>query len=89
MRWRGASVRLVEGKNSRCKMFWVGNDKNMGVVGILLAEKWMEAVFDVTRVSDRIIFIKLVIREDFNGQTKKNTDGMRELMGAEDLEDVI
>ena len=29
-------------------------------VGILLAEKWVKAVFDATHVSDKIMFIKLV-----------------------------
>ena len=89
VRWRGESARFVEGKDSRCKMFRVENDKNMGAIVILLAEKWVEAVFDVKHVSDRIMFIKLGVCEDFNGHTRKNADGMRELMGAEDLEDVI
>ena len=40
-RWRGASARLVVGKDSRYKLLWVGNDKNMGGAGILLAEKWV------------------------------------------------
>ena len=33
----------------------------MGGVGILLAEKWVEAIFDAKRVSDRIMLIKLVV----------------------------
>ena len=33
----------------------------MGGVGISLAEKWVEAIFDVKRVSDRIVLIKLVV----------------------------
>ena len=32
----------------------------MDDVGILLAEKWVKAVFDATHVSDKIMFIKLV-----------------------------
>ena len=32
VRWRGASAGLVEGKDSRYKLFWVGNDKAMGSV---------------------------------------------------------
>ena len=59
--WRGASARLVEGKDSRFKLFWVGNDKGMGGVGILLAEKWVEAIFDIKHVSDRIMLIKRVV----------------------------
>ena len=46
-RWRGASARLIEGKNSRCKFFWVGNDKGTGGVGILVAEKWIDKIFDI------------------------------------------
>ena len=41
-------------------MFRVGNDKEMVNVGTLLVEKWVEAVFDVKSVLDRIMFIKLV-----------------------------
>ena len=40
VRWRGASARLVEGKDSRYKMFWEGNGKGMSDVWILLAEKF-------------------------------------------------
>ena len=61
VRWRGASARLVKGKGSRYKLFWEVNDKDMGSVRILLAGKWMEAIFDVKRVSDRIMLIKLVV----------------------------
>ena len=44
-------------------MFWVGTDKGVGGAGILMAEKWVEVVFDVKRVSDRIMLIKLFIGE--------------------------
>ena len=63
VRWRAASARLVEEKDSRFKMFSVGNDKGMVKVGILLAEMWVEANFDVKCVSDRIILIKLNVRK--------------------------
>ena len=33
----------------------------MGGVGIILAEKWLEAIFDVKRVSDSIMLIKLFV----------------------------
>ena len=55
VRWWGASARLVEVNDSRYKMFWVGNDKGMDGFRILLAEKWMEADFDVKCVSDRMM----------------------------------
>ena len=53
VRWRDASARLVKGKDSRYKMFWVGNDKGMGGIEILLAEKWVKAIFDIKHVSDK------------------------------------
>ena len=39
------------------KLFWSGNDKGTGGVGVLLAEEWWEKVFEVVRVSDRIILV--------------------------------
>ena len=40
--------------------FWSGNDKGQGCEGFLLAEKWIEKVFNVQLFSDRIIFIRLI-----------------------------
>ena len=60
-RWRDVSARLIKGKDSIFKLFWVGNGKDMGGVGNLLAEKWVEAIFDVKDVSDRIMLVKLVV----------------------------
>ena len=63
IRWRGEYK--FEGKDSRCKIFWVGNENGTGGVGILSSEEWIEKVFDikVTRISDsdRIMMIKLAI----------------------------
>ena len=46
-------------------LLWVGNDKCMGGVGILLAEKWLVALFGVKHISDRIMLmlIKLVLEK--------------------------
>ena len=54
-------VQQIVGKDSRFKLFWSGNDKGTGCVGILLAEEWWENVFEVVRVSDRIILIRMTI----------------------------
>ena len=48
---------MIEGKSTRYKLFWMGNDKGTGGVGIFLSEKWVDKVIDVNRVSDRIINI--------------------------------
>ena len=63
VRWRGASARFITGQDDRYKFFWVGNNAGTGGVGILLAEKWIKKVFDVNRVSDRILLFKLLVAE--------------------------
>ena len=51
------------GKDSRYKFFWVGNNQGTSGVGVLLAEKWVDKVYDIKRVSDRIMMIKLLVGE--------------------------
>ena len=60
-RWRSAFARMIEGKDLRYKIFWVGNEKCRGGVGIFLFEEWIEKVFDINKVSDRIVMIKVAI----------------------------
>ena len=64
VRWRGESARLIEGKDTIYKLFWAGNDHGSNGVGIFLAEIWTEKVFDIRRVSDRIMLIKLILGEE-------------------------
>ncbi|KAK3888624.1 hypothetical protein Pcinc_007349 [Petrolisthes cinctipes] len=54
---------MIEGKSERYKLFWIGNDKGTGGVGIFLAEKWVDKGIEVNRVSDRIIQMKLMAGE--------------------------
>ena len=54
---------MIAGKNSKYKLFWNGNESGTGGVGILLAKKWIEKVSEVTRVSDRILLLKVLIGE--------------------------
>ena len=44
-----------------CHTFWSGNSEGTNRVGILLAKKWTDKVFEVQRPSDRIILLKLII----------------------------
>ena len=60
-RWKMEGVKQIVGKDSRYKLFWSGNDNATGGVGVLLAEEWWEKVFEVFRVSDRIILIRMTI----------------------------
>ena len=58
--WK-TNLKLIAGKDSRYKYFGCGNDEGTLGVGILLTEKWWEKVFEVIRISDRIILIRMVI----------------------------
>ena len=68
-KWKGvlcpsqshSQVRWLKGKDSAYKVFWSGNSEGTNGVGILLAKKWTDKVFEVQRPSDRIILLKLII----------------------------
>ena len=64
-RWAGGlaanQTRLLKGRNTRYKFFWSGNSQGLGGAGILLAECWIEKVFEVQRISDRIILMRLIL----------------------------
>ena len=64
VRWRGASARMIVGKDSRYKVFWIGSENGGGGVGIVLAEEWVEKVYDICRISDRLMMIKLAIENN-------------------------
>ena len=61
VRWRDASARLITGKNSEYKMYWVRNNLNLGGVGILVSGKWIDKIFEAKRVNDRLLKINLLI----------------------------
>ena len=39
VRWRGASARIITGKDCEYKMFWVGSKTGVGGVGLLIRRK--------------------------------------------------
>ena len=61
VRWRGASARLITGRDSKYKMFWVGNNFGLGGVRIVVARNWIDKIFDVKRVNNRLMIINLLI----------------------------
>ena len=62
-RWAGSTLasqsRQIQGKNSTYKFFWCGNSSGLGGAGVLIAEKWVDKVVGVERISDRIILIRV------------------------------
>ena len=59
--WRGASAPMIVGRDSRYKVFWICSENGNGGVSILLAEEWVEKVYDICRISHRLMMIKLAI----------------------------
>ena len=60
-RYCGGNCCTIKGKDTRYKLCWSGNDKGTAGVGVFVAEEWIEKVFEVQRVSDRIILVKLIV----------------------------
>ena len=64
-RWAGGTEsnqsRILKDKNSAYKFYWCGNKSGLGGAGFLLAEKWTHNVFEVHRVSNRILLLRLVL----------------------------
>ena len=61
VRWHGASPHMIVAKESRHKVFWIGSENGNGGVGILLIEEWVEKVYDICRISECLMMIKLAI----------------------------
>ena len=59
-----ASARMIVGKDFCYKVFWIGIENGNGGVGILLAEEWVEKVYDICRISDHLMMIKLAIENN-------------------------
>ena len=60
-RYRGGNCRTIKGKDTRYKLYCSGNDKGTAGVEVLVAEGRIEKVFEVQKVSDGIILVKLIV----------------------------
>ena len=52
---------MISGKAGEYKLFHTGNEKGLGGVGSFLAKRWEDKVIDVSRVSDSMIAIKVLV----------------------------
>ena len=59
-KWKGSKARNIGGG---CKLFYNGDDGRKNEIGILVREKLAESVLEVKRVSDRLIAMKLEVKE--------------------------
>jgi hypothetical protein len=61
-RWKGGSAKMLEGREgARYKFFWSGSEEGVSGVGILVAERWIESVIEVRRVSQRLLVVRVAI----------------------------
>ena len=59
VRWKGASAKIVTGKDTEYKFIW--SESSTGVGGVLVSRDWVDEIVEVNRVNDRLIFLKLLI----------------------------
>ena len=60
-RRKGGSARWLGSHGMRYKLFWKGKEDGNAGVGILVAEKWVENIVSIDRISERILIVKLLI----------------------------
>src|SRR3989442_13308561 len=59
-RWRGEGNKWLGAKGKRYKFFWKGKDGLAGV-GVLVAEKWVERLIEVKKMSERMMLLRVSI----------------------------
>uniref|UniRef100_UPI00358F58A9 craniofacial development protein 2-like n=1 Tax=Myxine glutinosa TaxID=7769 RepID=UPI00358F58A9 len=61
-RWKGSGVRMVKGRlGQKYKFVWQGCPEGVNGVGVLFSEEFVDSVVSVTRVSDRLMMVKMMI----------------------------
>lgn len=60
-RWRGGSTRTLGVDGARYKVFWMGCERGLAGVGVMVAEKWIEHVVEVKRVSERLLLLRVAV----------------------------
>ena len=56
-RWRGEGARRMEAY----KLFWMGSEKGIHGVGMLVADRWIEKVLEVKRVNERVMVVRVIM----------------------------
>jgi hypothetical protein len=60
-RWKGMGTRLIGRHDAKYKIYWKGGKESTAGVAILVAEWLVNKVVQVTRVSERMMMVKMVI----------------------------
>lgn len=53
---------MGSGKAVDYKLFQIGNEKDLGGVGVFLAKKWVHKVIDISSVRDEMIAINVLVQ---------------------------
>ena len=61
VRWRGGSARTLGVVGAQYKFYWMGCDKGLGGVGVMVHEKWIEHIVQVRRLSERLLVVRLAV----------------------------
>ena len=60
-KWRGEANKWLGEEGKRYKFFWKGCKGGSAGVGVLVAEKWVENVIEVKKLSERILLVRVSI----------------------------
>ena len=60
-KWKGQGARFLEGDGVRYKFFWAGCKEGTAGVGIMIAEKWIDKVVEVKRISARLMMLRITV----------------------------
>ena len=60
-RWRGKTTTPLGEEGRLYKFFYQGGKKKAAGVGVLVAEKWIDKVIEVKRVSERILVLRVAV----------------------------
>ena len=61
-RWKGEGTRMLRSKTGgKYKLFWKGCSEGVSGMGVIVSEKFIVKVVEVTRVSEGLIMVKLIV----------------------------
>ena len=61
-RWKGEGTRILRTKTGgKYKLFWKGCSEGVSGVGVIVSEEFIDKVVEVTRVSERLMMVKLIV----------------------------
>ena len=61
-RWKGEGTRILRTKTGgKYKLFWKGCSEGVSGVRVIVSEEFIDKVVEVTRVSERLMMVKLIV----------------------------